>query len=324
MSPRAGEMLLDEIMPIIQGVVPTSVRQVGCEDAEELVQDALAIAAQMLQALEDAGKQVIIAKSIAYYSIQRIKSGRRSYSSGRTDVCSPETNHTLRLLLEIEDEHAGHHPNLSFEKIAQCWQLPALYDLSNFDSAVPTPNPEYGSLSLPSLLEWLRYYCCQSNRSLGAVLELLLEQYDPAHQADTQHWELMADGNYLEPLPTDDPVQEAWGIVRPPTEEQKQCAEAIWQQRKAEIESEEIKAQKPKRVAESSLLFEQGSAVPKVEPLRINDIELAKRLGKSQRTIANWKKIRVIPFEKIGRNVLYDVAAVDAALKKLRRNPAGD
>ncbi len=89
MSPRAGEMLLDEIMPIIQGVVPTSVRQVGCEDAEELVQDALAIAAQMLQALEDAGKQVIIAKSIAYYSIQRIKSGRRSYSSGRTDVCSP-------------------------------------------------------------------------------------------------------------------------------------------------------------------------------------------------------------------------------------------
>ena len=42
----------------------------------------------MLQALEDAGKQVI-AKSVAYYSIQRIKSGRRSYSSGRTDVHGP-------------------------------------------------------------------------------------------------------------------------------------------------------------------------------------------------------------------------------------------
>ena len=85
MSPRAGEMLLDEIMPIIQGVVPTSVRQVGCEDAEELVQDALAIAAQMLQALEDAGKQVI-AKSVAYYTIQRLKCGRRSHGDRRADV----------------------------------------------------------------------------------------------------------------------------------------------------------------------------------------------------------------------------------------------
>ena len=76
-------------MPILQGVIPSSVRSVGCEDAEELVQDALAIAAMMLQALEDAGKQVIIAKSIAYYSIQRLKCGRRSYSSGRTDVLAP-------------------------------------------------------------------------------------------------------------------------------------------------------------------------------------------------------------------------------------------
>jgi len=88
-SPRASQILLAEIMPIIQGVVPSSVRQIGCEDVEELVQDCIVIAAQMLQALEDAGKQVIIAKSVAYYSIQRIKSGRRSYSSGRTDVHSP-------------------------------------------------------------------------------------------------------------------------------------------------------------------------------------------------------------------------------------------
>ena len=43
MSPRAGQMLVDEIMPILQGVVPSSVRVVGCEDSEELVQDALAI-----------------------------------------------------------------------------------------------------------------------------------------------------------------------------------------------------------------------------------------------------------------------------------------
>ena len=85
MSPRVGEILLDEIRPILQGTVPTSVRAIGCEDAEELIQDALAIAAQMLEALEQAGKQVI-AKSVAYYAIQRLKCGRRSYGDRRADV----------------------------------------------------------------------------------------------------------------------------------------------------------------------------------------------------------------------------------------------
>ena len=89
MSPRAGQMLVDEIMPILQGVVPSSVRVVGCEDSEELVQDALAIAAMMLQALEDAGRQVIPAKSVAFYAIQRLKCGRRSYTAGRTDALAP-------------------------------------------------------------------------------------------------------------------------------------------------------------------------------------------------------------------------------------------
>ena len=82
-SPRVGEILLDEIRPILQGTVPTSVRAIGCEDAEELIQDALAIAAQMLEALEQAGKQVI-AKSVAYYAIQRLKS-RRSHGDRRAD-----------------------------------------------------------------------------------------------------------------------------------------------------------------------------------------------------------------------------------------------
>ena len=89
MSPRAGQMLTDEIMPILKGVVPSSVRVVGCEDAEELVQDALAIAAMMLQALEDSGRQVIPAKSVAFYAIQRLKCGRRSYTAGRTDALAP-------------------------------------------------------------------------------------------------------------------------------------------------------------------------------------------------------------------------------------------
>jgi len=66
------------------------------------------------------------------------------------------------------------------------------------------------------------------------------------------------------------------------------------------------------------------SEPPPVKPLRINIKELAKQLGKSERTIAEWKLLRKIPFEKIGRNVLFDVADVDLALKKFRRNAAGD
>ena len=63
---------------------------------------------------------------------------------------------------------------------------------------------------------------------------------------------------------------------------------------------------------------------PNPEPLRVNIKELAKRLGKSERTLAEWKRLHIIPFEKIGRNLMFDVAAVDAALKKYRRNAAGD
>lgn len=87
MSPYYGQILLEQVMPIIAGAVPKSVKVVGCEDSEELIQDCLVIAAMMLESLERNGKQPI-AKSVAYYSIQRIKSGRRSYSSGRTDVLS--------------------------------------------------------------------------------------------------------------------------------------------------------------------------------------------------------------------------------------------
>lgn len=58
-------------------------------------------------------------------------------------------------------------------------------------------------------------------------------------------------------------------------------------------------------------------------PLRVNIVQLAKMLGKSQRTIAEWKRLRKIPYEKVGHNVLFDVADVNTALKKFRRTAAG-
>jgi hypothetical protein len=49
------------------------------------------MAARMLEKLENNG-QPLMPHSVAYYTLQRLKSGRRSYTAGRTDVLSPGHN----------------------------------------------------------------------------------------------------------------------------------------------------------------------------------------------------------------------------------------
>jgi hypothetical protein len=88
MSPAASSLLVNVILPVLARTVPRTVHPAPGEDVAELVQDGIAIAANMLQADERAGREPI-AISIAYYSIQRLKCGRRSYSSSITDVLSP-------------------------------------------------------------------------------------------------------------------------------------------------------------------------------------------------------------------------------------------
>ncbi len=88
MSPSAALMLEKQIYPIIRNTIPRTARPIGSEDPEELVQDATASAAEMIESMEKAGKKPL-PNSIAYYSIQRTKSGRRSYGDNRTDVMFP-------------------------------------------------------------------------------------------------------------------------------------------------------------------------------------------------------------------------------------------
>ncbi len=90
MSPKAGFVLLDQIAPRLRVTIPHVVKPVGSEDTEELLQDALAIAAQMLHALEERGKKVTVG-NICYYVTLLMKSGRRSQSASRTDVLCPGT-----------------------------------------------------------------------------------------------------------------------------------------------------------------------------------------------------------------------------------------
>ncbi|MEA3188722.1 MAG: hypothetical protein QOD99_2552, partial [Chthoniobacter sp.] len=87
------------------------VKTVGAEDQEELVQDAIATAAQMLERLEKQGKQVTPG-NIAYYTILHMKSGRRSHSCGRTDVMGSGTQLDHKsCVLSVETE-VGYDPEL--------------------------------------------------------------------------------------------------------------------------------------------------------------------------------------------------------------------
>jgi hypothetical protein len=89
MSPEAGLLLVDEIVPrILAAVGRGSVKPVGSEDHEELAADCTAMAAQMLDHAERAGKP-LYAASVAFYAAQSSKVGRRSTSASQTGVLSP-------------------------------------------------------------------------------------------------------------------------------------------------------------------------------------------------------------------------------------------
>ena len=89
MSPQAAKILVEEIMPIIEGTTYRTVRPLPTEDHEEVLQDTLASAAEMIDSVERAGKlHEVRPNSIAFYAIQRSKSARRSCGHNATDVLS--------------------------------------------------------------------------------------------------------------------------------------------------------------------------------------------------------------------------------------------
>ena len=88
MSPILQKEFVANVIPIITAAVARTVAPIGAEDTEELIQDALAMACAAVERLEQRQKPVPM-RSIAHYALQRLKSGRRSYSAGRTDVMSP-------------------------------------------------------------------------------------------------------------------------------------------------------------------------------------------------------------------------------------------
>ena len=91
MSPKAGQLLLDGVRPIIRAsLAKGAVKTMGCEDLQELEADGMAQAANMLESAELAGKEVS-PNSVAFYVLQALRSGRRFGCASRTDAMSPAT-----------------------------------------------------------------------------------------------------------------------------------------------------------------------------------------------------------------------------------------
>ena len=110
MSPQLQERFMAEIAPIIETTLPRYVYPQAGEDRRDLIQDALVAGCQMADSLERRG-QPVIANSVAFYTIQNARAGRRALNAGRTDVFSPRCQidgHSL--LVSLDEPHADDEP----------------------------------------------------------------------------------------------------------------------------------------------------------------------------------------------------------------------
>jgi hypothetical protein len=114
MSPQAGWILQEEIVPRLRSAIPRNVNYVGSEDAEELIQDATVMAAKLLDRTEQLGKRVPPG-NIAYYTILHMKSGRRSTGSSNSDVLGTGTQLNGRSTTTSFDEPVHEETELGEE-----------------------------------------------------------------------------------------------------------------------------------------------------------------------------------------------------------------
>ena len=114
MSPQAGFLLQEEIVPRLRSAIPRNVNQIGSEDAEELIQDSICLAAKLLDRTERQGKTVTPG-NIAYYTILHMKSGRRSTGASNADVLGSATQLNGRSTTTSFDEPVHEETELGEE-----------------------------------------------------------------------------------------------------------------------------------------------------------------------------------------------------------------
>ena len=105
MSPKAGDLLIREVAPRVHSLA-SSFTPIGCEDREELCQDAVVIAAALLVRSERRGKKVSPG-NVSFFASKLVRQGRRSGGQSRTDVMAPATQISGRSRLTSLDEPIG-------------------------------------------------------------------------------------------------------------------------------------------------------------------------------------------------------------------------
>ena len=116
MSPQAGITLVNQVVPRLRHTIPHSVKPVGAEDHEELLQDATAMAARFLHNCEVNGKTVTPG-NIAYYTGLHTRSGRRFNYSGRSDAMGSRTQLVGNSRVSGMDDPIGGHDETTDEPL---------------------------------------------------------------------------------------------------------------------------------------------------------------------------------------------------------------
>ena len=146
-------MLQDQIIPRLKSAVPQAVCCVGSEDAGELIADGTAMAAKMLTNVERC-KKTVTPGNVAFYTLQHLKSGRRSTGSSISDVYGSQTQLNGRTRLTSLEEIAGNVEELGEELL--------LHDvLSN--------NQEDPSMTAARKLDWQSFWSRLSKREKAMV-----------------------------------------------------------------------------------------------------------------------------------------------------------
>ena len=159
MSPEAGWLLVDQIVPRLRAVIPRSVLCIGAEDHEELVQDATCLAARIMHNGEQKGKR-IPHQSAAYYALQHCKSGRRSVGHSCSDVHGTSTQLNGRSRLESMEEVVAVNEESGGE-------IYLLHDVLSADADDP-------SMAVARKLDW-EEFCSDLPARERAVVEFLIE-----------------------------------------------------------------------------------------------------------------------------------------------------
>jgi len=116
-----------KVEEIIRKTTPRVVIPIGSEDCEEIIQEGVALSLKMIDGLEKSGGHASPG-TIAYYAIQQLKSGRRSYYSGRKQILSAayQLDNGLTESLDVENEDGLCNVDLIPSKLPDPYEVTSL------------------------------------------------------------------------------------------------------------------------------------------------------------------------------------------------------